>query len=80
MAFDCLRPGGVLVYATCTLAPEENEGVVTELLQTRPNASIVPCGISDFLEKRSGILQFEKHTFHPSVENTVRILPSNRFE
>ncbi len=27
-ATDMVRPGGVIVYSTCTLAPEENEGVV----------------------------------------------------
>lgn len=28
-----VRPGGVLAYATCTFAPEENEGVVWRFLQ-----------------------------------------------
>jgi 16S rRNA (cytosine967-C5)-methyltransferase len=28
-----LRPGGVLVYATCTLTPDENEGVVRDFLE-----------------------------------------------
>ncbi len=31
-AVGALRPGGVLVYATCALAPEENEAVVDGLL------------------------------------------------
>ncbi len=34
-AFDLLRPGGVLVYSTCTFNPEENEGVITYLLKRR---------------------------------------------
>jgi 16S rRNA (cytosine967-C5)-methyltransferase len=29
-----LKPGGILVYATCTLTLDENEGVVTEFLQS----------------------------------------------
>ena len=31
-----LRPGGVLVYSTCTFSKEENEGVVTAFLQAHP--------------------------------------------
>ncbi len=33
--FDLLRPGGVLVYSTCTLNVEENEAVVQYLLEKR---------------------------------------------
>ncbi len=32
-AATCLRPGGTLVYSTCTVLSEENERVVEELLQ-----------------------------------------------
>ncbi|MCS6844392.1 MAG: RsmB/NOP family class I SAM-dependent RNA methyltransferase [Caldilineales bacterium] len=32
-----VRPGGLLAYATCTFAPEENEGVVWRFLQSHPD-------------------------------------------
>ena len=32
-----LRPGGRLVYSTCTFAPEENEQVIEKFLQTHPD-------------------------------------------
>lgn len=35
-AADMLRPGGVLLYSTCTFAPEENEEVIRYLLEQRP--------------------------------------------
>jgi NOL1/NOP2/fmu family ribosome biogenesis protein len=37
LAADLVRPGGVLVYATCTFAPEEDEAVVEALLARRPD-------------------------------------------
>lgn len=36
-----LRPGGRLVYSTCTFAPEENEGVISQFLSSHPAFSTV---------------------------------------
>ena len=33
-AVQALRPGGTLVYSTCTFAPEENEGALAKMLKT----------------------------------------------
>lgn len=35
-----VKPGGVLVYATCTLHPAENEGIVKNFLAEHPNWQI----------------------------------------
>jgi len=37
-----VKPGGVLVYATCTLHPLENEGVIQTFLTRHPNWRIEP--------------------------------------
>ena len=37
-----VRPGGVLVYSTCTVLPEENEGVTTAFLDTHPDFEMEP--------------------------------------
>ncbi len=38
-AASLLRPGGRLVYSTCTFAPEENEQVISSFLQEHPEFS-----------------------------------------
>jgi 16S rRNA (cytosine967-C5)-methyltransferase len=35
-------PGGLLVYSTCSLEPEENEDVVRAYLQRHPSDALVP--------------------------------------
>jgi 16S rRNA (cytosine967-C5)-methyltransferase len=41
-AFDALAPGGRLVYATCSLLPQESEAQVLALLAARPAATVLP--------------------------------------
>ena len=37
-----VRPGGRLVYSTCTFAPEENEAVIARFLADHPDFSLIP--------------------------------------
>lgn len=37
-----LRPGGSLVYATCSLLPQENSNIVTDFLETHPSFHPAP--------------------------------------
>jgi len=41
-AFEALKPGGRLVYATCSILREENEAMVAHFLSTEPRLSPVP--------------------------------------
>ncbi|MDP3280389.1 MAG: RsmB/NOP family class I SAM-dependent RNA methyltransferase [Nitrosomonas sp.] len=42
-AASLLKPGGRLVYATCSFLPEENQQVVQEFLNTQPQFSLLNC-------------------------------------
>lgn len=37
-----LKPNGAIVYSTCTLHPQENEGVIQQFLETHPHWSLEP--------------------------------------
>ena len=41
-AVKMLRPGGMLLYSTCTFSPEENEGTVQFLLERYPELGLLP--------------------------------------
>ena len=54
---DYVRPGGVLLYATCTLLYRENEGVVKAFLKSRPDYTLEKLALPEpFPENESGML------------------------
>ena len=40
-AADMLRPGGMMLYSTCTFAPQENERTILHLLKERPEMELM---------------------------------------
>ncbi len=64
--FNLLKPGGVLLYSTCSLSTHQNENVVKWLLEKETNAFIIPVEFSS---------SKENPVVSGSVEGTVRFLP-----
>jgi 16S rRNA (cytosine967-C5)-methyltransferase len=61
-AADCVKPGGLLAYCVCTVTPEENESVVSDLLAARPEFKRVPPeGIPPELIDADGFLRTFPH-------------------
>ena len=74
-AFDLLKPGGCLVYSTCTFAPEENEEVLDFLLQNT-EAKIEKIEMENF-KLSEGIEEWESKKFSSEVKKASRVWPQN---
>jgi NOL1/NOP2/sun family putative RNA methylase len=71
-AVQATRPGGTIVYSTCTFAPEENEAVLDHALETEP------CELVEFdipLGHKSGVTEWGEESFDPAVAKAKRIYP-----
>jgi len=67
-----LRPGGRLVYSTCTFSPEENEGTISAFLQENPNFEVVDVHVFEGFDK--GRAEWIPHPA-ANIEKTIRIWP-----
>lgn len=54
-AAKMLKPGGMMLYSTCTFSPEENEGTIAYLLEQFPEFHVVKAIPSEEEQKRLGI-------------------------
>ena len=71
-AIALTRPGGTILYSTCTFAPEENEAVVDRVLKDCP-VTLDPITID--APHAPGLTSFEDQVFDASLEGACRIYP-----
>lgn len=76
----CLKPGGTLVYSTCTFAPEENELVVQSLLDELDDAveiAAIDCPLPNL---QPGLSAWQGRALHPGLARAVRVLPTRAMD
>ena len=71
---DCLKPGGILVYSTCTINRDENEAIVDHAVRE------IGFTVLDIDLKIQGLQPGLAEGFEPSVKKAVRILPGKLME
>src|SRR5918994_1244617 len=70
-ATKAVKPGGLLVYSTCSFAPEENEAVIQNLLEVLGDSVV----IEPVSRGLPGLTRFDDRRFHPSLSRTARLYP-----
>jgi 16S rRNA (cytosine1407-C5)-methyltransferase len=79
-AVTATKPGGLIVYSTCTLEPEENEAVVDWVLQRESNLVHIEEISLELPDIKQGLTKWQKKQFNPQLAKTLRILPSETME
>lgn len=69
-AIELVKPGGTIVYSTCTFAPEENEGVLDEVIG---NVQVKEFEIG--LESSPGVTEWQDKKFDSEVKKAKRFYP-----
>jgi NOL1/NOP2/sun family putative RNA methylase len=69
-AAKSVKPAGILVYSTCSFAPEENEMVIDGLLQKFSNIRVEPIGYGT-----AGLTIFGDMNFDSQLKNARRLYP-----
>ncbi|OQX84117.1 MAG: hypothetical protein B6D53_00660 [Candidatus Omnitrophica bacterium 4484_49] len=78
--FKCLKPGGSLVYSTCTFSPEENEFVINYLLKKFPQScriEEVKMGIKNIMP---GLIRWNEVRLPQEIKNCIRVIPTELME
>jgi 16S rRNA (cytosine967-C5)-methyltransferase len=77
-ALNAIRPGGSVIYSTCSLEPEENEQVVNAVLAAAPNTRAISLDARITALRERNILTSEgadKLRGSLSSEGALRLLP-----
>ena len=74
-AFQILKENGTIVYSTCSLEPEEDEAVVSSLLEKHKNAKLEEIELN--IKRSEPILEFEGNKYNPEVKKCLRIWPQD---
>jgi 16S rRNA (cytosine1407-C5)-methyltransferase len=75
-ALKALKPGGLLLYCTCSFAPEENERIVHDLLVEKGDAvQVVPAELP-LPNVQPGLAGWEGNAFDRRLTQATRILPT----
>lgn len=72
--FDLVEPGGIIAYSTCSIAPEENEYVLTKVMELREDAEVVEPPVKLF-NYSPWLSEYGRHVFPKELSRCIRMWP-----
>ncbi|TDA68399.1 RsmB/NOP family class I SAM-dependent RNA methyltransferase [Sulfuricurvum sp. IAE1] len=79
-AFDALKPGGKLLYSTCSFSPEENESPLQHLLERHGERLKTLPLVLPFDNVQKPLERWGKEVYDERIQNAVRILPTDTID
>lgn len=73
-AIKSAKSGAEIVYSTCSVAPEENELLLNDILQDYP-IEILPIKNKGMANFDNGFVSYNGQTLNPVLKNTKRVWP-----
>ena len=79
-AVRALKPGGTIVYCTCSFAPEENEAPLEKTIKRFGDSIEIQAIDIPLPNKQSGLAEWQGKKFNTQIRNAVRILPTSQMD
>lgn len=78
-AYNALKPGGIMVYSTCTLNPFENEEIIEYALKKYPDMKLeeIDLELSNLIR---GLSEYKEKIYSEEIKKSIRIIPNENME
>ena len=73
--WNVLKPGGVMVYSTCSLEPQENEENISHFLEKHNDAALEDIDLD--IVRSPAITEFDGRAYNSDVKKCLRIWPQD---
>ena len=77
-AIKCTKPGGIIVYGTCTMSPEENELVIDSILKKNPELKLEK--LLWKINKLPILKAWNEKEINPELQKALRLYPDEVLE
>ena len=75
-AVHAVKPGGTVVYSTCSMSPIENDDVIRRIIQNFSNSNMMVTLDKQLVEDTIDLFPPNTFSLHDQIRNGVLVLPT----